>query len=874
MHAPALADRVAAALAGRYLLRHELGGGGTAVVWLAEDLRHGRPVALKVLRPELVTGGAEERFAREIEIASRLSHPHLVPVLDSGNADGLLYLVMAYVEGETLGDRLRRDGALAPRDVLRILVDVADALAYAHDRGVVHRDIKPDNILLAGRHALVADFGVAKALGAVADAPRELTVGIALGTPAYMAPEQATADPAVDHRADLYALGAVAYHMLAGHPPFAGRTPQEILTAHVLDAPEPLESARPGVPAGLAAVVMRALEKLPSARWQTAHELLEQLEPLATPSTGTAAVALRRAPGWAGRLGWAAAAAVTLAAATVASRGLQGRAAGPSAGMQRRATFDGRVTEAAISPDGVEVAYLATEGDSAHLMLRELRTGRATRLASGRLLSAVSWASDGTEIRYVEGTLEATRIRAVSRLGTPPRDVAGAFDAGMVSLSPSGRRVALYRQATTVVQFRDLQSGDTTRAALGEDFTWGAAPAWSPDEHWVAVATESNRARRWTIRVAAPGDTRPAWVVVEDSVPIGAPTWAPDGRTLYFLRSAEELSELRRVRLDPARRTADRPTVLVGGLETGPIDITTGSPARLSLSADGRTFSVLRRSTWSNLVRIGVASRGGEREALTSGAATVTVARVTADGSAVAWLQTDGDGTRLLERRVAGGAVNEVARFDAAITLAWAPSGRALAVLSREADSGYAVRVLDRDRGTSRRYAAGRVGGSLAWLPDGSLLFTTTQNRALRRLDVATGRDEPWGEPPDTLGFIFDPRLAPDGRHFAYYWNRRPERGVVVADLMAGTRRRISSGLDIPLRWASDGTTLLSATWPAYGMQSGLWAWTGKGAPRELLRLGPGDEVSDVTPDARSAFVIASSRQGDAWLVTNPDAQR
>ena len=283
---PTPLDRLTAALADRYLLERELGQGGMATVYLAEDLKHHRKVALKVLRPELAAAMGPERFAREIEVAARLQHPHILPLHDSGEADGFLYYVMPYVEGESLRERVARVGELPVHDALRILIEVADALACAHAHGVVHRDIKPDNILLSGRHALVTDFGVAKAVSEATGRNSLTTVGVALGTPAYMAPEQAAADPHLDHRVDIYAIGVLGYELLTGRPPFVGRTPQEVLAAHVTQAPDPVDRHRPGLPPALTQVLMRCLAKRPADRWQSAGDLLAQLEPLATPSAG------------------------------------------------------------------------------------------------------------------------------------------------------------------------------------------------------------------------------------------------------------------------------------------------------------------------------------------------------------------------------------------------------------------------------------------------------------------------------------------------------------------------------------------------------------------------------------------------------------
>jgi eukaryotic-like serine/threonine-protein kinase len=278
-------NRLSLALADRYRIERELGAGGMATVYLAQDLKHDRQVAVKVLREELSASLGKERFLREIKVAAALQHPHILPLYDSGAADGLLFYVMPYVDGQSLREKLVKEGELPIGDAVRILRDIADALSEAHRHGVVHRDLKPENVMLRGRHALVMDFGVAKALSDATGRQSLTTVGIALGTPTYMAPEQAVADPHVDHRADLYAFGVVAYELLAGRPPFAGANPQQVLAAHVTTAAEPVTTHRT-MPPALAALVMRCLEKRPSDRWQSAEELITQLEAVLTPSGG------------------------------------------------------------------------------------------------------------------------------------------------------------------------------------------------------------------------------------------------------------------------------------------------------------------------------------------------------------------------------------------------------------------------------------------------------------------------------------------------------------------------------------------------------------------------------------------------------------
>ncbi len=284
---PEPVEQLRSALGDRYRLIRELGAGGMATVYLAHDLRHDREVAVKVLRPELAATLGPQRFLQEIQIAARLTHPHILPLHDSGESGGFLFYVMPYIEGESLREKLGREGELPVTESVRILKEVTDALAYAHGHGVVHRDIKPENVMLSGRHALVTDFGVAKALHEATGRQRLTTAGVALGTPAYMAPEQAAADPHMDHRADIYAVGAMGYELLTGRPPFTGSSPQMVLAAHVTEQPRPVTDHRAAVPPAMAETIMRCLEKKPADRWQTAADLLAQFEALAaTPSGG------------------------------------------------------------------------------------------------------------------------------------------------------------------------------------------------------------------------------------------------------------------------------------------------------------------------------------------------------------------------------------------------------------------------------------------------------------------------------------------------------------------------------------------------------------------------------------------------------------
>ncbi len=277
------AEQLQAALGTGYQLESELAGGGMSRVFVAIDRALRRKVVVKVLPPDLAAGVNRERFRREIQVAAQLQHPHIVPLLSAGEQGDLLWYTMPFIDGESLRTALERKQPFGVREVTRIMHDVVDALAFAHQRGVVHRDIKPGNILRQGSHALVTDFGVAKALSAALPISGVTTAGIAIGTPAYMAPEQLAGDAAADHRIDIYAVGLLAYELLTGSSPFTGPSPRETLAAQLTRDPQPLHEISPEVPRTLSALVMRCLAKDPAARPQRAEDILQELDALTMP---------------------------------------------------------------------------------------------------------------------------------------------------------------------------------------------------------------------------------------------------------------------------------------------------------------------------------------------------------------------------------------------------------------------------------------------------------------------------------------------------------------------------------------------------------------------------------------------------------------
>ncbi len=375
---PEAFSRLSAALSDRYRIERELGQGGMATVYLARDVRHDRDVAIKVLRPELAAVLGAERFVVEIKTTAKLQHPHILPLFDSGTADGFLYYVMPYIEGETIREKLNRETQFSVDEAVRITCEVADALDYAHRHGVIHRDIKPENILLHDGRAIVMDFGIALAVSAAAGG-RMTETGLSLGAPHYMSPEQATADKEITGRSDIYSLASVLYEMLAGNPPHTGSSAQQIIMRIIADVPRPITDVRRSVPPNVAVAVSRALEKLPADRFDSAKTFSAALTNAAfTYRTQAAAATVAAVPVPAGRSGRPALIAAVLVAAIAIGAAIWGWLRPmPEAAVVRFRIGTGEITPApasdlVISPDGSMLAFAGRVTGALAIYMRRL----------------------------------------------------------------------------------------------------------------------------------------------------------------------------------------------------------------------------------------------------------------------------------------------------------------------------------------------------------------------------------------------------------------------------------------------------------------------------------------------------------------------
>ncbi|MEP6591613.1 MAG: protein kinase [Gemmatimonadota bacterium] len=530
------AERLNAALAERYQIERELGAGGMATVFLAADLRHDRKVAIKVLKPELAAVLGADRFVVEIKTTASLSHPHILPLFDSGTADGFLFYVMPYIQGETIRQKLDRESQFGVDEAVRIAREVADALDYAHRHGVIHRDIKPENLLLHDGRAMVMDFGIALAVSAAAGG-RMTETGLSLGTPHYMSPEQATAEKELSGRSDIYSLGSVLFEMLAGQPPHVGGTAQQVIMKIITEEAPPLTKLRKSVPEHVSAAVMHSLEKLPADRFATAREFSDAL---ANPAFATGLLPSRSTVVRRPRMDWRAGAVAGLLIGALGTWMAVPRAGLHSPGSEARAqlTFNGYSSAPATSADGRQVAYTeqrcprGTRYPCRFSLVTMERGGNRpiTVLDSAQVIFGHRFSRDG-QLLFVNAILDASRngVFVLPRLGGIPRRLSdiSSFDLGAngdtVVVAPfggSGPFAHLILTASgAVVDSVPLPPVEVS------------AVAWSPDGRHLALVSTYSRitlvARDGTVTDSLVGPFRPNL------------RWTPDGKGLVLFRALE-----------------------------------------------------------------------------------------------------------------------------------------------------------------------------------------------------------------------------------------------------------------------------------------------------------------------------------------------
>jgi len=758
-------------------------------------VRHHRRVAIKVLHPELTATLGAERFLQEIEIVAGLQHPHILPLYDSGEADGLLYYVMPFAEGESLRQRLDREKQLAVDESVRIAVEVADGLDYAHRKGVVHRDIKPGNILLSERHAVIADFGIARAIEA-ARADRVTSTGLGVGTPLYSSPEQATAQETLDGRTDIYSLGCVLYEMLAGQPPLTGATPQIIQARRVSETPSPLHDLRDTVPSALDHVIARALARIPADRYATASQFGQALQAAIFAATPAAQVDVtptveRQTPPRSGsRRLWRVGLPVVLGCAVVIagamlmlSSGLLDR--GPPQFTVSNITHvtrdPGLEFQPAISPDGREVAYVVGPIGNPRIVVRsaiDIGSGGETRPGEevGGYHWLPAWRPGGTSLRFLACPLGLSMgfppgcdWKDVGSRGGSVRTVSVPRSSSNCAWSPDGTRM-VFALADSIFAY----SADTGEPELlGMHVVDPQSPhsfAWSPDGRRIAYVN-GNSIGRNSANVASAsiwildGDGGEPIRVTDDESTNVSPQWLPDSRHLLFVSDRDGPRRVYVVEVGP--EGAQGPPRGVPGAS---------DPHSISIAADGRRLAYSKFTVAQNIWSIPIPRSGSVsirgKIPVTVGNQVIETHALSPDGEWIAFESDILEGFDIHKMPLRGAPPQLIADLTGhAYNPDWSPDGTEIAFYGRSEGDGYTqVFIVSADGGTLEQLT-NFPGGDIApdWSPDGLAIAYLSQGpQGVDSYRVwMVSRDTvgmPWSDPVQLTDFeCSDPDWAPDG---------------------------------------------------------------------------------------------------------------
>ena len=848
------------ALAGRYELQREIGRGGMATVYLARDVRHERLVALKLLDPELGALLGADRFLSEIRVTANLQHPNLLPLFDSGEANGLLFYIMPFVDGESLRTRLDRERQLPVDEAIRIAVAIASALDYAHRHGVIHRDLKPENVLLHDGQPLVADFGIALALSR-AGGTRLTQTGLSLGTPQYMSPEQATGDRTTDARTDIYALGAVLYEMLTGDPPHSGSNAQAIIAKVLTEKAPHARLARESVPEHVDAAIERALAQLPADRFASVREFADALQPLPTmPGAATAARtgrrALRSPARMIGPLGamapWLLALVIATAWGVREVRRPHELRSAPVRFLIDLPEDDPLVQGIAISPDGSQIVYAGPSG----LMLRPVGDLTLRPLPGTAGASAPFFSPDGAWI----GFLAEAKLKKVRTSGGPPvviRDSLGTL--GGAAWMPDGQIVFTGKNlGLASISANGGRVRTITTPSPGERHLW---PDALPGDDGVVFTMWRGALQTAELAVATP-DGRVTRLGLN-----GMNSRYVKDR-LVFTR---EDGTLESIAFDPTHRRVGSEQHLAG--ETVElVQVFNPGAANYAVSASGAL--VYAPGALPNQAVI--VDRAGTLRPLPLEPRTYARPRYSPDGRHVLfdtrtnafgelWLYDIGSST--MQRLFAGDDVHQPE---------WSPDGKLISFTARSTTTGEDLFVMPLDGSAPPAKVLGAANDQYdaTWTPDGrSLVFVADdpfQNFGVVRL--TDGRQTKWLDGGSLGGTLLGPRVSPDGHWIAYWSNESGRDEVYIRPFPRnGGVVQVSSGGGTEPVWSRDGHELF------YRQDDRLIAATlAPGAHlsvsgRHLLFADRfvtdgGHAYYDVSPDGRS-FIFLKDTQSTAQLV-------
>jgi serine/threonine protein kinase len=868
--------------AGRYQIIEELGKGGMGKVYRVLDKELKEEVALKLITPEIASDKKTlERFSNELKLARKITHKNICRMYELMEEGGTRYITMEYVAGEDLKSFIRRADQLTVGKAISIAKQVCEGLSEAHKLGVVHRDMKPQNIMIDKEgNARIMDFGIARSLKT-----KGITgTGMIIGTPEYMSPEQVEGKE-VDQRADIYAVGVILYEMMTGRVPFEGETPLGIAMKHKRELPKNPRELNAQIPEDISRVIMRCMEKAKENRYQSAEETHAALEKIEKGIQTAEKKVPKRKPIILKKITvklspkklvipivvLASLAAVVVLSIILVKTLLLKKPIPPA---YTQLTFTGNVSEPAVSPDGNFIAYIEIETfDEQKVMVQDIISGQTIEVFRAQVCTSLKWLPDSSELSLGAYNEKDSRWYAyvMPRLGGTYRRL---HPNPVSSWSPDGSQYTSPGRASKEITIIDKSSGDFRKIPLQGSFKWFVDDDWSPLGNFLLFLTidENERYTIWTVSIDGSNQQK----VVEENAQLSSPQWSPQGDAIYYFLSRGQVKELWKVQVSTTTGKDTKPPELVlGGLQAG---------NHFSFTDNGKKLVYTREINYSNLWLVTIEDSGKDTSVrtkqLTSGTSIYRNPRISPDGSRLTFSMCKGSRENIYIMPIEGGSARQVTFLDSLNSCpAWSPDGKVIAFGSNEGGSFHVWKVKA-EGGRPYQFEKSRLSASLfvSWAPGNSILYQRPGNRNFHILNPVTEEEIPLVE-DESVGWMFVPQRSPDGKKVAVSWNRTDQspRGGWIISLEDSSQKLVKKGHYYFVGWKPDGKWVyisltiqgelkINMVSPESGQEKEVFT-----VPFSMEEGIPDSSSVSVSPDGKQFVFNANKKNSDVWLVENFD---
>jgi serine/threonine protein kinase len=862
--------------AGRYEIIEELGQGGMGKVYKVFDKEVNAKVALKLIKPEVAADrNTIERFRNELRIARDISHKNVCRMYDLGREAENYYITMEYVPGEDLKSFIRRARRLDVGTAISIAKQVCEGLVEAHRLGVVHRDLKPGNIMIdRDGNAKVMDFGIARSLKA-----KGITgTGVMIGTPEYMSPEQVDGKEA-DERADIYSLGIILYEMVTGTVPFEGDTAFAVALKHKTEQPESPKRLNPQIPDDLSRLILKCLEKNKDARYQGAGEVVSELTRIeqGLPTTEravpkrkaitskeiTVKFSLRKIFIPALALGVIAAVAALLVLLPKRQPLKQ-----PIIPSHKQLTFTGDAGYPAISPDGKFIAYVTSQPDKGPgVWVQDMASGHSIEVFSGELYRNLRWTPDCSEIAVIATKNSKRGTFLVSRLGGPSRYL-DYFRS--IAWSPEGSQFAGINMTSKSINIINKLTGKSTSFSLIGPILYILDIDWSPSGDRLLVLTQNKENKYSILMVKTDGSQQN--MVIEDNISLSSPRWSSKGDAIFYLKG-QFFGSLWKLPISRASgKPKKSPSLVLSGVPMGGV---------FSLSADGKYFLYTRESQFSNLwlakIEGSEKNQSVKTQQLTSGTSLNLTSSISPDGKLIAFSRGNGETLNIFVMPIEGGNPIQLTFFDSKnFSPVWSPDGTEIAFGSTEGGKSKVWKVSSQG---GRSYQFAKTASSdeyskIVWAPDSHIMYQKAGNRNFMILDPKTEEETPLVK-DESVGFISSPVYSPDRKKVVVYWNRQPTVGFYIISLEDFSEKLLRKGIGTfphPLSWSPDGKWVYASE-----VKSGKVEYlmieveSGQTKPLPVISFTIEGETYNRLIDGKPEICEVVKTQSDVWVIDNFD---